>query len=171
MVKEYIATPENVSELGRANAEENFKFRTFLKGRADSEELDKQFKELHEKLFNNYDCTKCNNCCKTYNIVISESDIVKNAKLFNISEKEFTDKYLVLENGEFKTKNKPCNFLSEVGKCMLGDNKPKECVEYPYTNQKDRLFSLYSIIDSAEVCPIVYEILERLKEKYNFKRR
>ncbi|MCL2860480.1 MAG: YkgJ family cysteine cluster protein [Oscillospiraceae bacterium] len=169
MVKEYTVTPENVNKLGKSKEEENLKFRVFLKNNADSDKLDKQFKELHEKLFNNYDCIKCNNCCKEYNITFSENDIAKNAELFNMSKKEFIDKYLVLKNDEFEIKNKPCDFLSKDGICMIHNTKPKECAEYPYTDKNERLFSLYSIIESTKICPVVYEIVESLKEMYGFK--
>ena len=67
-------------------------------------------------MFNDYDCTKCNNCCKTYNVVILESDIVKNAKLF----KEIVNK-----------ENKKTAFKNEVGRnelCICGSGKKyKKC--------------------------------------------
>jgi uncharacterized protein len=44
-------------------------------------------------------------------------------------------------------------------------------VEYPFTNKPERLFSLLSIVDFASVCPVVFEMLERLKQIYGFKRR
>ena len=45
---------------------ENYRFRTYLKMHADPDELDAQFKELHQVLFSEYDCSKCRNCCKKY---------------------------------------------------------------------------------------------------------
>ena len=42
---------------------ENYKFRTYLKNHADSDELDEQFLELHNELFKVYDCSKCRSSC------------------------------------------------------------------------------------------------------------
>ena len=64
----------------------------------------------------------------------------------------------------------PCHFL-ENGDCALGECKPANCGKYPYTDQSDRMGSLLSFIDSASVCPVVYEMLERLKKEYHFKKR
>lgn len=50
--------------LANRKEEENYRFRNYLKNYADEEELDKQFKRLHEKYFKIYDCKKCRNCCK-----------------------------------------------------------------------------------------------------------
>jgi hypothetical protein len=44
----------------------------------------------------------------------------------------------------------------------------ESCKEFPYTDQPDRLYSLYSVLTAASVCPAAYEILEALKELYNF---
>lgn len=48
--------------------------------------------------------------------------------------------------------------------------KPQSCIDYPFTDQPERLFSLISIIESASVCPVVFEMIERLKIEYGFKR-
>jgi len=41
----------------------------------------------------------------------------------------------------------------------------------PFTNKPERLFSLLSIVECSSVCPIVFEMLERLKKIYGFKSR
>ncbi len=53
---------------------------------------------------------------------------------------------------------------------MLGSCKPEDCKNYPYTNQPERLWSLYSVLDAVAVCPIAFEIYERLKGEYGFRR-
>ena len=45
----------------------------------------------------------------------------------------------------------------------------RDYCKYPYTDQPDRMGSLLSITNAAAVCPVVYEIPERLKEEYHFK--
>ena len=42
---------EDLEKLFLGKEDENYRFRRFLKNHADEEELDKQFKRLHEKYF------------------------------------------------------------------------------------------------------------------------
>ena len=61
-----MLAPRKVKFEAKKKMNENLAFRTFLKCNADEETLDKQFKELHEELFEQYDCSRCRNCCKMY---------------------------------------------------------------------------------------------------------
>ena len=60
--------------------------------------------------------------------------------------------------------------ISHVTFYKLGDCKPESCKKYPYTNQPERLRSLYSVLDTVAVCPVAFEIYERLKKEYGFKK-
>ena len=62
----------------------------------------------------------------------------------------------------------PCRHLTDDQLCDLGDQMPEDCKLYPYTDQPRRLSSMLNTIDIASVCPVVYEMLERLKEMYEF---
>ena len=61
------------------------------------------------------------------------------------------------------------DFLNENNECILGECKPENCKKFPYTNQPERLQSLYSVIEAVSVCPVAYELYERLKKMYGFK--
>lgn len=151
---------------------ENLTFRSFLKCNADEETLDRQFKELHEELFGQYDCSRCRNCCKMYYGSLSKEEMKKSAVYFNMAEKEFIDAYLMRKDeyeNEYQTKHIPCDFLSQDGTCKLGEYKPENCKKYPYTSQPERLHSLYSVLEAVEVCPVAFEIYERLKKMYCFR--
>ena len=67
--------PDKIGAEAKKKEDENFKFRSYLKGHADEEELDKQFLRLHKELFADYDCRKCRNCCKMYKGSIPEEDV------------------------------------------------------------------------------------------------
>lgn len=95
----------------------------------------------------------------------------KVSKMLGITKREFIDKYIEETTNGYDIKSKPCYFLTENGYCKIEKCKPEGCRGYPFTNKPERLFSLLSIIDSASVCPIVFEILERLKKIYGFKGR
>lgn len=168
-----MIAPRKVKFEAKKKENENIEFRTFLKCNADEEELDKQFKMLHEELFANYDCNRCRNCCKMYHGSIPIEDLKQDAELLNMTKEQFIDTFLVKNEIEntYETRNKPCNFLSEGGNCKLGECKPESCKKYPYTDQPERLQSLYSVLNAVEVCPVAFEIYERLKKEYHFKYR
>lgn len=149
---------------------ENYRFRTYLKIHADEDELDEQFLELHNELFKNYDCNKCRNCCREYVMTFEESDINSVAKELKITKDEVINKYIKITGNGYESKDKICCFLNEKdGTCKIENCKPEGCREYPFTNKPERLFSLLSIIESASVCPVVFEMLERLKKIYRFR--
>ena len=166
-----MLAPRKVKFEAKKRESENLRFRTFLKCNADESELDEQFLKLHNELFAHYDCSKCRNCCKMYYGSIPVADLENNASYMGVSKEEFMELYLDGKDsdGNYKTKHIPCDFLQEDGVCILGDCKPENCKNYPYTNQPERLESLYSVLDAVAVCPVAFEIYERLKKEYGFR--
>lgn len=162
--------PFRIKDEYKKAEKENYRFRTYLKIHADKDELDKQFLELHNELFENYDCNKCRNCCREYAMVFEEGDINSAAKELRITKDEAINKYIKITVNGYESKDKTCCFLNEKdGTCKIESSKPEGCREYPFTNKPERLFSLLNIIESASVCPVVFEMLERLKKIYNFR--
>lgn len=166
-----MLSPDKVHPEAWRKEKENLKFRTYLKCHADEDTLDKQFQRLHRELFAEYDCGKCRNCCKMYCGTIPYNDLEQDASYLHMTEEELVKTYLVKDEYgiNYNTKNTPCDFLEEDGSCKLGDCKPENCKKYPYTDQPERLESLYSVLDAVEVCPVAFEIYERLKEEYGFR--
>ena len=164
--------PRKLPYYAEKNEKTNYRFRTWLKNHADPEELDEKFFRLHQELFTEYDCSRCRNCCKRYYGLVPVDEVGKDAAVLGLSEEEFIAKYLKEkpDAGEraYETKNMPCDFLQEDGTCLLGDHKPDNCKKYPYTDQPERIESLLSFLESVSVCPVAYEILERLKKEYEF---
>lgn len=155
---------EMLEKLAKEKWNENLMFRTFLKAYADEEKLDNDFKELHEKYFKIYDCAKCRNCCKKLGISIDFDEIDK-INLTNEDKSLLEEKY-----GKYINKDDECPFLCSNNECKLKNNLPRTCKEYPYTNKPERLQSFFTIIDNTFICPVVFEIVEDLKKKYNFKK-
>lgn len=169
--EDIMIEPSKIKEEFSKVENENYKFRTYLKIHADIDKLDEQFLELHNELFKNYDCSKCRNCCKEYVVAFEEAEIDEASKLLNITKEEFMNKYINETVNGYDLKYKPCCFLTEEGGCKIEKCKPEGCRDYPFTNKPERLFSLLGIIEYASVCPVVFEILERLKKTYGFKSR
>ncbi|MDR0653911.1 MAG: YkgJ family cysteine cluster protein [Synergistaceae bacterium] len=170
-----MVRPDEVKAKAQRLEEQNLKFRAFLKNRADDDELDAQFLELHKELFADYDCCKCANCCKTYRIILDNDEVKRISAFLGMSDSDFITEYLANADSDdekpHKIKEKPCPFLLGDGRCRIQNCKPDVCAEFPYTDQPDRLSSMYGVIEHAEVCPVVFEILERLKVMYRFRNR
>ncbi len=161
---------KEVRKEAEKRAEENLLFRRFLKLHADEKELDKQFKRLHEEIFSQYDCTKCRNCCREYEIQIPEKDLERDAKKLGMTKELMISMFLKKdpESEAYIVCGDTCVFLEANGNCILDNCRPRACREYPYTDQPGRMGSLLELVKSAEVCPAVFEIFERLKEEYGF---
>ena len=167
-----MISPAKIKVVAERYYDENIDFRSFLKEHADYDEIDAQFLELHNKLFKGYDCSKCSNCCKAYAVIFNESDIKTVSKYLGLTKDNFIAEYLEeadFEENEYKVSVQPCTFLAEDGKCKINDCKPYSCKGFPFTDQPERMLSMLSIISFAEECPVVFEILERLKKIYDFK--
>ena len=165
--------PDKIQVEAKNKEDENYEFRSFLKMNADEEELDQQFRRLHEELFADYDCSQCRNCCKMYKGSIPKEDIERDAQYLGITAEQFIDFFLEKEESEasYSTKHKPCDFLQKDGACKLGECRPDSCKKYPYTNQPERLHSLLGMLDIVEICPVAFEIFERLKKEYGFREK
>jgi Fe-S-cluster containining protein len=168
-----MLTPDKVRDEAKEKEDENYRFRTYLKMHAKEEELDQRFFRLHNELFAEYDCSKCRNCCKMYKGTLEEKDIMRAKKVLGMEKEQLIDQYLNFNEIEniYETKHKPCDFLMESGECRLGEVRPDNCKDYPYTNRPERLYSLYSVLDAITVCPVAFEIYERLKKEYGFRRK
>jgi len=115
--------------------------------------------------FDKTDCIACSNCCKLIVPELSNEDAERISRLLGLSEQDFRRSYLDNVDGEWVLNNKPCLFLTEQG-CSIHDNRPEMCREYPFTDQDELACRLLNLIWNCEVCPVVFEIVERLKERY-----
>lgn len=163
-----MISPSNVSAAAAEREDENLRFRIFLKNHADPDELDRQFLALHKELFARYDCCRCGNCCRIYSTTLTEEEIVNISAYLGMTRQKFLEDHLIRGRDGLELPA-PCRFLNADGKCRLQECKPEECKGFPYTERPHRLESMYSVLSAAEVCPVVFEIIERLKEVYHFR--
>lgn len=167
--KTQLIKPDQVVCAAKRKEKENQRFRAFLKNHADPDVLDRQFLELHQQIFPRYDCSQCRNCCKLLHGEIPAWEIDRDAAWLHMTREELISKHLERAGADrWIEKHLPCGFLMENGGCRLGDCQPDNCKSFPYTDQPGRLSSLYSVLNAASVCPAAYEILEALKQVYDF---
>ena len=159
--------PSKIQAAADKLMDENIRFRSFLLERADYDELDEQFKEMHDELFAAYDCSACANCCRSYFVALKDVELTAIAAFLGLSRQGLIQTYLSHAGEEHGIKP-PCCFLDKEGRCLIQECKPETCRDYPYTDKRGRLGNLWKVLSTTEQCPIAFEILERLKVVYGF---
>lgn len=163
--------PEEINQASKDMSENNMNFRLFLKENSDEEELDAQFLALHNEIFSQYDCGTCLNCCKKLTPIFLESELKSLAKAANMEVEDLTDLCEQTDYEEYQPIDEEnCPILSQDG-CMAKACKPESCKDFPYTNQRGRKESLLGMLSFITVCPVAFEIFERLKVIYGFKNK
>jgi len=158
-----------IKQLASIREDENFRFRTFLKGK-DGDKVDKIVHRLHKEITEQIDCTICGNCCCQLKTELHQEDIDVLARMENITPENFKEKYC--EKDVFNDtllKSLPCRYL-EGKKCSIYENCPKECKQFPYTDKKGFVSRLLGMINFYEFCPIVFNLMEKLKDEMRFRR-
>lgn len=135
--------------------------------RVKPKKLDEEFAQLHDSVFKEMDCLDCANCCKTTSPIFLQTDIDRLAKVFRMKSSEFMDTYLHRdEEGDFVLNSAPCPFLGADHKCLVYEDRPKACREYPHTNRKNMHGILGLTLKNTLVCPAVYKIFQQIGQDY-----
>ena len=130
--------------------------------------LDDVVHELHEEAFQRIDCLKCANCCKTTSPIFYDRDVDRIAKRLRMRPSDFIAKYLHIdEDKDYVLNVAPCPFLDNENYCLIYEDRPTACREYPHTNRK-RFFQILDLtLKNTHVCPAAFEIVEEMKKKLN----
>lgn len=159
--------------LAQKKEEENWRFRQFLKTRCDleREEIDKRVFAATKRVWAGIDCTKCANCCREIKPTFSEEDVSRLAQRLEMAPPEFIRAYLEpAEPGDqnpWQTRTTPCPFL-EDNRCSVYEDRPADCRGYPYLYEPEVVFRTRGMIERTFTCPIVYEVMEELKDSLRF---
>jgi uncharacterized protein len=163
-----------IRKLARKKADENWRFRHFLKDQCGSDEVDELAFEATRRVWAGIDCTACANCCRHVKPSFSDEEVDRLARRLGMERDEFTNKYLErAEEGSdnpWETRTTPCPFL--VGNlCGVYEDRPADCSGYPYLYKRGLVFRTIDMIERTGTCPIVFELVEDLKKSLGFSRR
>jgi len=127
--------------------------------------LDILVSNLDAEVFEEVDCLKCANCCKTTSPIFTDRDIVRIAKAFKEKPGQFIEQYLHLDSdNDYVLNVAPCPFLGADNYCGIYDIRPNACREYPHTQRK-KFHQLSNITyNNTQMCPATAEIIMRLKD-------
>ena len=154
------------SREGKSDFPANKKLREKLK-KTKPKDLDAHFHAQHEEVFAAIDCLDCANCCKTTSPIFIQTDIDRLSKTFRMKSSVFIDEYLFRDSdGDYVLKSAPCPFLGADNKCLVYEDRPKACREYPHTDRKNMLGILDLSLKNTMVCPAVLKIFYEIGKQY-----
>ncbi len=157
-----------IEKLSIQRENENFRFRSFLKG-LDSRKVDRIVQRLHKEITSQIDCLECGNCCHSLTPTVTSEEISYLAALENMDEETFETQYLDIDQfqGSKFLKALPCKYLN--GKeCTIYKDRPADCHSYPHTHKWGFTRRTLSVISNYGICPIVFNILENLKIQLHY---
>ena len=155
--------------LALEKEEENDRFRVFLLT-FDTESIDKWVFKLNEAISAVIDCTQCGNCCKSLMINISEEEANRLSDHLLQSRKDFDKQYVEKGNHGMMLMNQmPCHFLQN-NKCTVYEHRFEGCREFPAMHLPDFQKRLFTTFMHYGRCPIIFNVLEQLKEVLLFQR-
>lgn len=134
-----------------------------------TKKLDNVVHELHDEVFQEIDCLDCANCCKSISPTLYDKDIERLSKHLKIKPSQFVAEYLYLDDeGDYVFKQTPCPFLLPDNYCLVYESRPKACREYPHTD-RSRFYQLLNLtLKNSLICPAVFELIERLKQRKEY---
>jgi len=160
--------------LGEKKRDENLRFRVFLKSNSHS---DRTLRHIAEGIQEQIDCTQCANCCR-FAVGVKERDIERLARHLRITPQQFLAEYteedhdpLADDKIVLRRNEKGCVFLD--GKlCSVYEARPDICQRYPHLVRGNGSIAsrMWSFVDRASECPIVYHSLEAFKKELGFRR-
>lgn len=149
----------------KKSAENQKQYKYFLQ-KADKNKVLKQLPDLNEEAFEKIDCLQCANCCQHYSPRFKTTDIKRISKHLKMKEGVFIETYLRLDSdGDYVAKTAPCPFLGANKYCSIYDQRPGDCVRFPYTSEDVLLNRPQLTLKNSTFCPITHFVLERLLDK------
>ncbi len=158
---------KKIKKLSEEHNDENWQFRSFLLCCTISSKIvDKMVHRIYKEVASEIDCTKCGNCCKEMSPCFELEEMVGLSHSLGISMKDFEKKYLFKMEfeEEYMFRADPCPFLKN-NMCSCYPYRPDACAAYPPLHTKHFTLKMTSVIESCAICPIVYNVYERLKDK------
>ena len=159
---------EKITRIAKQKENENYRFRSFLKGQ-DSENMDRIVHRLNKEIVELIDCTACGNCCNNLRPCVTNKEIIRLAQIDNMSHEEFVQNFTAKDKFDpvFYLKDTPCKYLKDK-KCMIHTDRPEDCKSYPHTHKKSFTSRTLVMINNYGICPIVFNLFERLKKELGF---
>lgn len=155
--------PISLDQLEKKAAEQRKSHKELLKKISKKKAL-AVLPSLDEEAFSKIDCLSCANCCKNYSPRFKSPDVKRISKRLKMKESDFIAHYLKMDgDGDYVVQSSPCPFLGADNYCSIYEDRPRDCMRFPYTSEDVLIKQVDLTLKNASVCPAVFYVLERLK--------
>ena len=154
---------EFISDIVLRGSRNKSRYTKFLKNLKKSGKipLDTLFRNAHEEAFALIDCLECGRCCFSLGPRILNKDITRLARRTRSKPAQFIKNYLRTdEDGDFVFKTMPCPFLGSDNYCLIYEDRPEACRDYPHMNGGRQSGRINLHIENLAHCPAVILAVE-----------
>jgi len=116
-----------------------------------------------QKVFDQFDCLQCANCCKTTPPIFTNRDVKRIARYLKVPPKTFKRKYLIEDLDRTLVGSRiPCVFLEKDNSCSIYTVRPEACRSFPHTDDEKFVFRAELNYKNTQICPAAYSIVKKL---------
>lgn len=165
-MRKFVTSPRG---LARRVANRKARYRQFIRRARRTPVPVAPFIRLAAEIAEKVDCKSCANCCKTMRVQLNGADVARLAVHFKMRVADFKEKYLIYDKKDrlYETNTRPCPFLRPDNLCGVYEVRPRGCRGYPFLHERQPLdYRLNWLVEHAESCPIIYNMLEVTVEKH-----
>ena len=157
---------DRIKELGSLRAEENQRFRALLKNR-NVHKIDLLVHKLNAQIAPHINCTTCGNCCRTLSPYLTTEDLHHLNLATQLPVEEVITQYTETDEFGISLRHLPCCFLKD-NKCTIYQHRPETCSSFPQLDKPDFISRSRSTFDNYSICPIIFNVIERMKMEMGF---
>lgn len=168
ILKELVTDLQKIELHSIEKEAENDAFKIFI-SKTDGAYVDNLVSKLDDEISPKIDCTKCGRCCQVLMIHVTEKEVEKLAENNHLSVEKIKENYVeTSQQGQMILNKMPCSFLNGK-KCSIYGERFTECREFPHLHKPNFIGRIFSTMMYYSMCPIIFNVVEALKEKTNFK--
>lgn len=159
---------DKIMALAEVRWNDNWNFRAYLQQAEDPAQVDRVVHQLNAEVSAQVDCTQCANCCRQISPHLTETDVPRIAACVHASAEKFAKDYLEADEfGEQMFRVSPCPMLKGT-RCQVYAGRPEDCRSYPHLHEPDFVRYMVTTIENYSVCPIVFNVVEKLKVMFSY---
>jgi uncharacterized protein len=159
-----VTSLSQIKNIAAEKEEENIEFQYFLKTK-DGVEVDAAVQQLNQTISPKIDCTTCGNCCKSLMINVTDEEANNLSNHLQQNRDFFDEQYLEKGTNLMVINTIPCHFLNE-NKCSVYEHRFAGCKEFPGLHLPNFTKRLFTIFMHYDRCPIIFNVVEGLKEEF-----
>jgi Fe-S-cluster containining protein len=123
-------------------------------------------RQVHDSVFEQFDCLACAQCCTSSSPVFTRTDIQRIASHLGVKPGMLEQQHLEADSeGDWIPKSRPCPFLQSDNRCKVYEVRPKSCRGYPHTDEKEGWERHDLLARNTRACPAAFQMVEKLKSK------